>query len=141
MPSDYISPALRAIIAARAQNRCEYCKCSADFATETFAVEHIQPRSLGGDSSLENLAWSCMGCNSYKGSKINAADPETEEMTVLFHPRSQDWSQHFAWSDDGCEVMGKTSTGRATIQTLRLNRIGVTNLRRVLVQAGLHPPS
>jgi hypothetical protein len=140
MPSDYISNALRKIIATRAHNRCEYCQCSADFATETFSVEHILPRSRGGGNTLENLAWSCMGCNSYKAAKIQATDPLTDELALIFHPRQQIWLEHFAWSLDFSEVIGLTPTGRASIPALKLNRDGVVNLRRLLSQAGKHPP-
>lgn len=76
MSSRYISDAMRQIIAARAHKRCEYCKCSADITTETFSIEHIHPLSLGGANTLENLAWSCMGCNSFKGAKTEAIAPE-----------------------------------------------------------------
>jgi hypothetical protein len=37
-------------------------------------------------------------------------------------------------------VMGTTPTGRATVEELKLNREPVVNLRRVLVDVGLHPP-
>jgi len=140
MPSNYIADGVRKIVATRAQNRCEYCQCSADFATETFAVEHITPRSLGGDNTLENLAWSCMGCNSYKAAKIKAIDPLTDELTPIFNPRQQNWYEHFAWSQDASEMIGQTPTGRASIRTLRLNRRGLVNLRLLLTPTGKHPP-
>jgi hypothetical protein len=37
-------------------------------------------------------------------------------------------------------LIGKTPTGRATIQTLKLNRSGLINSRKIFVLAGLHPP-
>ena len=37
-------------------------------------------------------------------------------------------------------MIGLTPTGRATVETLRLNREGVVNLRRILFLVGLHPP-
>ncbi|MEC4814365.1 MAG: hypothetical protein SAK29_13975 [Scytonema sp. PMC 1069.18] len=49
-------------------------------------------------------------------------------------------SEHFSWNDDFTKVIGKTSCGRATVEALQLNRIGVVNLRRLLTSAGLHPP-
>lgn len=140
MPSRYISDAMRQIISARAQNRCEYCKCSADITTETFSIEHAYPLSLGGSNTLENLAWSCVGCNGFKGARIQAIDPLTNQLAPIFHPRQQLWDDHFAWSEDYCEVVGQTPTGRATVLALRLNRKGVVNLRRILSQVGKHPP-
>jgi hypothetical protein len=140
MASSYISDALRQIIIARAQNRCEYCRCSADVTTETFSIEHTYPRSLGGGNTLENLAWSCLGCNGFKGAKINAIDPLTKQLAPIFNPRQYNWEEHFSWSTDYCEILGQTPTGRASVQALRLNRNGVMNLRRLLGQVGEHPP-
>lgn len=37
-------------------------------------------------------------------------------------------------------VIGRTPTGRATVEKLQLNREGVVNLRRLLVTMGQHPP-
>ena len=83
MASDYISDSLRKVVSACAQNRCEYGRCSANFTTETFPIEHILPRSLGGGNTLENLAWSCMGCNIYKGAKIQGLDSVISEMVAI----------------------------------------------------------
>lgn len=140
MSSEYIPVAMRRVIAARANGRCEYCVCPKAFATERFAVEHIVPRSVGGETTLDNLAWSCIGCNGHKSSKQQALDPQTQTFVALFDPRQQRWSEHFAWSDDGTKVVGLTACGRATIVALKLNRFGVVNLRRLLVGAGVHPP-
>jgi hypothetical protein len=37
-------------------------------------------------------------------------------------------------------LVGLTPTGRATVETLKLNREGLINLRRVLYVMGEHPP-
>ena len=37
-------------------------------------------------------------------------------------------------------MQGKTATGRATIERLKLNRLSVVNLRRVLLVAEEHVP-
>ncbi|WNZ24154.1 mitochondrial large ribosomal subunit protein uL30m [Leptolyngbya sp. NK1-12] len=36
------------------------------------------------------------------------------------------WSEHFAWSEDTTLIIGLTPIGRATVQTLRLNRAGAS---------------
>lgn len=131
---------MRRIVAARARGYCEYCRCSEQFATQSFTVEHIKPRLVGGETVLENLAWSCFGCNGHKHTKIQATDPETGEKIALYNPRQQSWREHFSWSDDFTEVIGKTACGRATVEALRLNRFGVVNLRRLLRSVNLHPP-
>ena len=140
MPSERVPTAIRRLVAARAQGYCEYCYSPEAFATEGFAVEHIKPRQAGGETIFENLAWSCLGCNSYKQAKTQAIDPETQQSELLFNPRCAAWSQHFCWSDDFTIIIGKTACGRATIEALRLNRSGIVNLRQLLSMAGLHPP-
>jgi hypothetical protein len=59
----------------------------------------------------------------------------------LYHPRQELWSEHFAWNDDFTVILGLTATGRATVETLQLNREGVVNLRRALYVMGEHPPT
>ncbi|MDZ8226656.1 HNH endonuclease signature motif containing protein [Nostoc sp. ChiVER01] len=150
MPSEFVrkaSPeekrvpaALRRTIASRAKSLCEYCRCPEEFSPDSFTVEHIKPRQAGGETISENLAWSCFGCNARKHTKISHPDPETKQEIALFHPRQQLWSEHFTWNDDFTRIIGKNPCGRATVEALQLNRVGVVNLRRLLTSAGLHPP-
>jgi hypothetical protein len=141
MPEPRVGAALRRVIQARAGDRCEYCRCPADFATQSFNVEHVEPRHRGGETVLDNLAWACFGCNSHKHTATQGLDPETRAPAVLFHPRRHRWSEHFGWSADFTRLEGKTPIGRATIEVLRLNRTGIVNLRRaLLVLGGQHPP-
>jgi len=58
----------------------------------------------------------------------------------LFHPRRDRWADHFAWNADYTLMVGVTPIGRTAIEKLQLNRIGVVNLRRILLESGLHPP-
>jgi hypothetical protein len=139
MSSKRPSRALRRRVADRAQWRCEYCHSPAAFATQPFEVDHIIPRGKNGPTSLENLALAC-GCNSYKGERTHARDPQTGRTVPLFHPRRQRWSQHFAWSEDLIDIQGRTATGRATVVALHLNRPELRNLRRLLRTIGEHPP-
>jgi HNH endonuclease len=129
---------VRAVI-ERAESVCEYCRSPESFSMTPFAVEHVIPRSRGGKTYLDNVAWSCLGCNGHKFNKVNGRDPETGKLVPLFHPRQQKWTDHFEWTVDGAYLIGLTPTGRATIRTLKLNRKGLVNLRRVLLIAGEHP--
>jgi HNH endonuclease len=138
MPRRRIS--LREFVTRRAQGRCEYCRSPAAFAHQRFSLEHIQPRSRKGKPSPGNLALSCQGCNNHKYNRTKAHDSVSGDMVRIFHSRQHHWTDHFAWTDDGTQVLGLTSTGRATVEALQLNRQALINLRRVLVVAGEHPP-
>lgn len=116
---------------ARAKGCCEYCRSQERYATQVFSVEHIVPRQSGGRMALENLALACQGCNNHKYTKTTAPDPVSTAVVPLFHPRHQHWHDHFAWDDTYMVVIGLTPIGRATVEALRLNRPGPTNLRRV----------
>ena len=132
--------AQRQVIRERAGGRCEYCQSPVGFSTEPFTVEHIHPRSRGGPTMLDNLAFACTGCNGHKAAKTNALDPETGTIAPLFHPRRQRWVDHFCWSEDTTRVIGLTPTGRATVGALHLNRSGLVSLRRIMRLADEHPP-
>ena len=110
------------------------------YATQASSVEHILSRARGGTTTLENLARECQGCNNHKYDKTKSADPVSGEIVPLYHPRRDRWDEHFAWSDDFTLIIGLTPTGRATVETLLLNRDGVVNLRGLLYARGEHPP-
>jgi hypothetical protein len=131
---------LRRLVHDRAQGICEYCRSQASFSPQPFSVEHITPRSAGGDTTADNLALSCQGCNGHKYTKQHAADPLTGQVVALFHPRIQIWDNHFAWSSETTIVVGLTPVGRATVEALRMNRPELVNLRAVLYIAQKHPP-
>lgn len=135
-----ISQELRRYVAERAGNRCEYCRCPESHSPSDFSVEHIRPRIRGGSDDTLNLAWSCQGCNQRKFTAVSGTDPMTAKKMRLFHPRLSHWEQHFEWSEDTLRIIGKTPSGRATIERLKLNRLGVVNLRRSLLATGEHPP-
>ena len=132
---------LKQLVFQRAKGCCEYCRSQVEFCPDPFSVEHIIPRILGGLFAWLNLALSCQGCNNHKFTCIAAIDVVTGEMTRLFHPRQDRWSEHFAWNEDGSLLVGLTPIGRVTIERLRLNRPGVVNLRRMLYANNQHPPA
>lgn len=127
-------------VTQRAKDCCEYCLSQLDFSPTGFSIDHIVPKARGGDDSLDNLALACQGCNNYKHTATTATDPVSGQVTDLFHPRRDMWTQHFAWSDDKTMIIGITSVGRATVSRLRLNRVALVNLRRLLLEKGKHPP-
>ena len=141
MARRYVTAQERQVIVERAKGRCEYCQSRADFATQSFSVEHIMPVSKDGETDLENLALACPGCNGYKYNKTECPDPVDGKMVPLYNPRTQYWQDHFAWNDDFTRIVALTATGRATIQALKLNRLGLVNMRNALFAIGEHPPT
>jgi len=128
-------------VISRAKACCEYCHSQLRFTNHSFSIEHIIPKSQGGESRLDNLALSCQSCNNHKYTKTEGVDPLSGQIVPLYHPRRHQWASHFAWNDDCTLIIGLTPIGRATVETIRLNKLGLANLRRILYAAGKHPPS
>src|SRR5712691_589136 len=95
-PSAYIPRYLRQLVAERAKFRCEYCQLQQELCPETFEVDHIIPRAMGGQTALDNLCYACPVCNNAKRSHITGRDPQTGRRVRLFHPRQQRWYRLFA---------------------------------------------
>ena len=77
MPDERISTELRRKVVEQAAGCCEYCHSQAQFAMQSFSVEHIVPRARGGTNTLDNLALACQGCNNHKYLKAEDRDPIT----------------------------------------------------------------
>lgn len=135
-----ISSALKQEVKTRAHGCCEYCQSQSRFSPDPFSVEHITPLAKNGTSESANLAYACQGCNNFKYSHTEAIDLLTGKMEPLFHPRQQIWSEHFTWNEDYTMIIGLSATGRATLERLKMNRLGLINLRRALHAYGVHPP-
>ena len=121
-------------------NRCAYCQSDQRYVLGVLEIDHIIPLSEGGTSDEENLCLACRLCNGYKASQTSAIDIEFGQEVPLFNPRTQSWSQHFTWSNDGTLLVGKTACGRATISALKLNNKIALMVRQNWVEAGWHPP-
>jgi hypothetical protein len=104
----------------------------------TFPIDHIIPRSRGGSSDPDNLALSCPHCNAHKWTAIDGPDPETGLVVRYFHPRQDDWTEHFEQSDRRTgELVGRSPIGRVTIEGLRMNDEGMIAIRLLLTELGL----
>ena len=136
-----VSASIRRKVEDRAKKLCEYCQSPLEFSSDPFSVEHIFPISKGGTDNLENLALACQGCNGHKSTKTEAFDEISQTTAIFYNPRKDVWNEHFVWSEDFTEIIGKTAKGRVTVEVLKLNRQRVKNLRRVLILAGEHPPN
>lgn len=52
---------------ARDGHRCQYCGRS--FPSHQLSLDHVMPRSRGGETSWQNVVCSCVGCNTKKGNR------------------------------------------------------------------------
>jgi hypothetical protein len=119
----------------RAGNRCEYCRMPQDAHVRSFAVDHVIARQHGGKTDADNLALACLRCNSHKGPNVAGLDPASGAITRLFHPRQDQWEDHFQWQ--GPLLAGLTDVGRTTIEVLTMNHPDYVALRESLIEEGV----
>lgn len=136
-----ISDALRQQVIEDAHYRCAYCKAPSLITGTPLIMEHTLPRSLGGTDDRENLVAACYRCNEFKGARIEALDPETQQIAPLFNPRQHRWLEHFVWANGGTHVQGLTAIGRATVVALRLNNDYAVRARAIWIEFSWHPPT
>lgn len=120
---------------------CGYCHAPEAFLGMPLDFDHLLPEALGGATVRENLWLACSRCNDFKGNRNESADPLTGAIVPLFNPRTQRWTEHFAWSLTGERILGRSPTGRATVEALRLNNEFIVVARQFWVEAGRWPPA
>lgn len=120
----------RQAVRDRVNHCCEYCQLPEWASPIPFHIEHIRAKQHGGEDQLDNLALACDRCNLHKGPNLTGIDPDTDEITPLFHPREQVWPDHFG--ADGSLIVGKTSIGRTTLDLLRMNTPRRQQLREAI---------
>lgn len=128
--SQRVDGATRAAVIARAAHCSEYCGLPDDAVLIKHHPDHIMATKHGGQTLLENLAYVCYACNHQKGSDIASLDPVTGQVTRLYHPRLDRWTDHFRW--DSARIEPLTAIGRATATLLRCN-----DSQRVATRANL----
>jgi hypothetical protein len=109
-----LAPEMQEQVRQRAQGRCEYCRDA--LLGKRPEIDHIVPRSKGGQNTLDNLALACPSCNGNKGDAQEAVDAVTGATVRLFSPRRDAWGVHFTRVDG--IVTGQTPVGRATAALL-----------------------
>ena len=65
-------------ILRRDGHRCQYCGTTANLT-----LDHVMPKSRGGEDSWENLTTACIRCNNKKGNRT----PEEAKLTILNLPK------------------------------------------------------
>ncbi len=118
-----IPDSIRQQVAERAHYRCSYCQAPAQVGIP-MVVDHIIPLSAGGHSEIENLCLSCYRCNEFKGPRISAADPVTQQTVAFFNPNTQTWTDHFTWSKDSLRMIGLTAVGEPRSKSYASMQIG-----------------
>ena len=119
MSTRYIADSVRRLVAERANFCCEYCGIAQEDAFFTFQIDHIISLKHGGETTDDNLAYSCFPCNSNKGSDIGTVLLPDVVFIRLFNPRSDNWNAHFKLIQG--VFYSDTEIGKATIKVLKLN--------------------
>lgn len=139
-----VPPSTRRVVRERARRRYEYCHADERWQFIRFTIDHVVPQSVGGPDDAENLALACRNCNERRGSRLEGRDPETWTFVPLFNARRERWSEHFVWDPAGLRIIGRTPTGRATVEQLALNddrhEGTIVRMRQRDVADGYHPP-
>ncbi len=67
-------------IFARDSNQCQYC--GKRFPTSELSLDHVVPRSQGGQTTWENIVCACVDCNVRKGGRT----PKQAHMSLIRKP-------------------------------------------------------
>lgn len=132
----YIPESIRRVVNTRAKGCCEYCRINEKYTVKRHEVDHVYAEKHGGSTEVDNLCFSSLICNRFKGSDLRSLDPETNEISALFHPRRDIWDDHFTLQDT--MIVGKTPKGRVTIKILQMNTPERLAERRILIDLSLY---
>ena len=135
-----IPKTIRKQVIERDERRCRYCGLAQLGQAAVFHVNHIVPKSRGGLTEEANLALQCPYCSLHKSDKITATDSWNGGTVSLFDPLRQSWDEHFQLNASGV-LDGKTPTGRATIEALRMNDALPRIARTVQIALGFLTPT
>ncbi len=140
MAKAHIPKNMRARVAEAARYRYGYRLAQEAVVGSPLEIDHSIPESPGGPTGAENPWLACSLCSAHKGERIAASAPQTGALVRLFDARREDWSVHLTWVSANTRILGLTSTGRATVAVLRMNRPALVRARQAWSQAGWHPP-
>ena len=88
-------------------------------------------------SNIPHIEWHCL-CEDTAAIDIGSLDPDSNTLISLFHPRTQQWSDHFQL--DGVHIIGLTAEGRTTVTFLQLNTVERLIERAAWIRVGRYPP-
>ena len=133
MSKAYVSAKLRHLVGDRANQACEYCLMPEIAVFASHEIDHIIAEKHGGQTDESNLALACTLCNKYKGSDLASIDPLSGEIIRLYHPRRDNWCDHFQLEEG--KIIPLTSVGRVTVKLLKINSSERVKERKLLLQA------
>jgi hypothetical protein len=81
---------------------------------------------------LLRIPLACLHCNRHKGPNVAGKDQSTGDLVRLFHPRQDQWTEHFEWA--GAQLTGRTAIGRVTIYVLAINAPDFFAVRAALME-------
>jgi len=115
----------RSLILKRDKHICQYC----DYTGPNLTVDHVIPKSRGGDESWQNLVTSCMDCNNCKDNRT----PEewAEALRKVFNKETTNVSPlPFSWSSFQIGMLEARIQARGTTLASKprapYNKISVT---------------
>ena len=77
----------------RDKNVCQYC--GGRFSFTDLTMDHVIPKSRGGDKSWTNIVACCKRCNNKKGNRT----PEEAKMPLIKKPAIPKWNIHVLLRD------------------------------------------
>lgn len=78
-------PFSRLNLLIRDEHACQYCR--KELNTKSLTIDHILPKSQGGQTTWENIVAACNPCNRKKGGRT----PEQANMKLAKAPRKPEW--------------------------------------------------
>lgn len=89
----------RGLIYKRDRNTCQYCG-----STKRLTIDHVVPKSLGGDNTWQNLVVACSSCNILKADKRlehtgmklakKPTAPMNKFMFIIMNSADPEWQQY-----------------------------------------------
>ncbi|MBW4569373.1 MAG: HNH endonuclease [Tolypothrix carrinoi HA7290-LM1] len=97
------------------------------------------PISRQGADSEFNLALACRSCNLRKGNRVSGIDPDSNIEVRFFHPRQDQWDNHFQVDTTSAMIVGTTEKGRITVDCLEMNSQPQMMARQLWIRLNLFP--
>jgi len=80
LPRNLALPLTRRLVYARDQYTCQYC--GGHFSASQLTMDHVIPKSRGGQKTWENIVTACKRCNQKKGNRT----PDEAHMHLIRPP-------------------------------------------------------